>query len=51
MNTIKMKKIEAITIQKRELPELKKWIKKKNKNILKIIDLGKGGIKVMVQDN
>lgn len=46
-----MVKAEPITIQKRELPKLKEWIKKKNKNILKIINLGKGSIRVMVRNN
>ena len=42
---------DQITIQKKELPELKKWIVKKNKKIIEIIDLGKEAIRVIVEDN
>ena len=46
-----MDKSEQITIQKKELSELKNWLKSKNKKILKIIELGKGCIKVIVSKN
>jgi hypothetical protein len=40
---------EQITIQKKELPELKKWLKSRNKNILEIIELEKESIKVIIK--
>ena len=46
-----MVKSEQITIEEKELPELKKFLKKKNKKISKIIKLRKKGIKVMVENN
>lgn len=46
-----MEKAEQITIQKKELPELKKWLEKKNKKILKTIKLREGSIRVMVKNN
>jgi hypothetical protein len=46
-----MKKSEQITIQKKELPKLKKWLEKKNKKILKIIELENNGLRVMVKGN
>ncbi len=46
-----MGKAEQITIEKKELPELKEFLKKKNKKILKIIELEEGGIRVMVKNN
>lgn len=43
-----MDKSEQITIQKKELPNLKKFLKKKNKSILEIVELGGKSIKVIV---
>jgi len=40
-------KREQITIEKKELQELKKWLEKKNKKIIKIIDLGKKNIRII----
>ena len=45
-----MEKANQITIQKKELPELKKWLEKKNKKILKIIELEKDSIRVIVEN-
>ena len=42
---------EQITIEEKELPELKKFLKKKNKKILKIIKLREKGLRVMMKDN
>jgi hypothetical protein len=41
---------DQITIQKKELPELKKFLEKKNKKIKEIVDLGKEAIRVIVED-
>ena len=46
-----MEKSEQITIEKKELPELKKFLKKKHKKISKITRLKKKGIRVMIEDN
>lgn len=46
-----MEKTDQITIQKKELSEFKKWLEKKNKKIIKIIELEKDSIKVMIEDN
>lgn len=43
-----MEKAEQITITKKELPELKKWLEKKNKKILEIIKLGNKSIKIII---
>ena len=42
---------EQITIEGKELPEIKKFLKKKNKKILKIIKLKEKGLRVIIQDN
>ena len=43
-----MDKSEQITIQKKELPGLRKWLEKKNKKVSEIIELGKESIRVIV---
>jgi hypothetical protein len=43
-------KSEQITIQKKELSELKKWLEKKNKKVLRIIELEKDSIRVIVEN-
>lgn len=42
---------EQITIEEKELPELKNFLIKKNKKILKIVQLKGKSIKVIVEDN
>jgi len=44
-------KSEKITIQKDELPKLKDWAKRNNKEIIKIIELEKNSIRVIVKSN
>tara|TARA_Y100000310_G_C20337220_1_gene648084 strand:- start:349 stop:486 length:138 start_codon:yes stop_codon:yes gene_type:complete len=44
-----MKNQEQITIQKKELPELKKWLEKKNKEILEIVGLENKTLKVIIK--
>lgn len=46
-----MKKTEQITIQKKELLHLKKWLEKKNKKILKIVELENDGIRVIIEND
>lgn len=46
-----MVKSEQITIGEKELPELKRWLKEKNKKISKMIKLRGKGIRVMVENN
>jgi hypothetical protein len=46
-----MDESEQITIQKKELPRLKNWLKSKNKKILRLIELGKESIRVIVSKN
>jgi len=42
-------KSEQITIQKNELPKLKDWAKRNNKEILDIIELEKNSIRVIIK--
>jgi len=44
-----MNKSDQITIQRKELPEFKKWLLKKEKDILEIIELGNNSIRVIVK--
>lgn len=46
-----MGKSDQISIQKKELPKLKKWLEKKDKKIVEIIEIGDQGIRVIVIDN
>lgn len=46
-----MEKTEQITIPKKELSNLKKWLEKKNKKIIKIIELEKDSIRVIVKNS
>ena len=43
-------KSEQITAQKRELQDIKGWAKKQGKKILRTIELGNNGIRVIIQD-
>ncbi|MFH1787462.1 MAG: hypothetical protein ABH811_01590 [archaeon] len=45
-----MKNQEQISIEEKELPELKKFLKSKNKKISKIIKLNKNSLRVFVGD-
>lgn len=46
-----MTKEDQITIQKKELPSLKKWLEKKNKKIIKIVELENDSIRIIVENN
>ena len=43
--------VDQITITKKELPELKIWLERKNKVLLEINEIGKNSIRVFVKNN
>ena len=44
-----MEKSNSITIQKNELPEIKKWTKENNKRISKMINLENDALRVLIE--
>ena len=40
---------EQISIQKEELPYLKRWLNERNETILKIVNLKKEGLRVIIK--